>query len=642
MSEVEQQGRAILAGTAGVLVHADEAPGPCLRCGGPMHVRKTFVRKGVTIAHGAVRVSETVHVCARGCTTPGIDGKRSRAVITRQAEVAELLLPRSTVGYDIMTFVGLQRFVHYRQREEIRSSLRQQYGITLSSGTISQLCRRFLQYLEALHKARAPDLRQALANGGGWPLHIDATGEDGRGTLFVAYEGWRGWVLGSWKIPTERADAILPRLRAVELLFGAPCSVMRDLGKAVTEAARDFVGSRAIPVFGCHLHFLKDIGNDLLRAANDSLRDHFRRFEVLARLRTLTRDLGRSLGTDIEHARSELRDWLGGADERFLMPAGNAGLAVVRALGQWVLDHPADGSDAGFPFDQPLLDLHRRCLCACRAVESLLDKPYEDPRVHKALERLHRIVEPVRSDLPFQAPVRTLETRARLFNELRDSLRLDAKRPSNRPVTGDDQQKMVELSEVKKAVEELQASLMKRRPARGPAQNMREAIDVILVHLERHGPSLWGHLISLPPAAGGGTRLVERTNVLLESFFHHLKHGERRRSGRKILTQDLEHLPASAVLACNLTKPDYVATLCGTLDGLPRAFAKLDAADRSTSLPVRLAADTAAAGDDDADIVSSSLPNIDRDIVRTSALKQRVLDEARRRAPRRSGLDRTG
>jgi ABC-type Fe3+ transport system permease subunit len=70
-------------------------------------------------------------------------------------------------------------------------------------------------------------------------MHLDATGEDGRGTLLVVYAGWRRWVLGAWKIPTERADAILPRLRAVVGCFGDPCAVMRDLGRAVTEAARD-------------------------------------------------------------------------------------------------------------------------------------------------------------------------------------------------------------------------------------------------------------------------------------------------------------------------------------------------------------------------------------------------------------------
>jgi hypothetical protein len=76
--------------------------------------------------------------------------------------------------------------VHYRQREEIRAELKERYGIVLSTGEISALGRRFLIYLEALHREKTPALRAALEADGGWPLHIDATGEDGRGTLVTA------------------------------------------------------------------------------------------------------------------------------------------------------------------------------------------------------------------------------------------------------------------------------------------------------------------------------------------------------------------------------------------------------------------------------------------------------------------------
>jgi hypothetical protein len=616
---------------AGCRVVADDAASPCPVCGGPMRVRKTFEHGGMTLAHGPFEVRETVFVCAAGCTRLGPDGQGRRAVIQRQAQVAELLLPRSTVGYDVMTFVGLRRFVDCRQRAEIQAAL-EQNGLTLSSGEVSDLAGRFLVYLEALHQARAPDLRKALERDGGWPLHIDATGEDGQGTLFVTYAGWRRWALGAWKIPTERADAILPKLRTVEARFGAPCAIMRDLGKAVTEAAGDFVGQRKIPILSCHLHFAKDVGKDLLRDAHDELRGLFRRFDVLPGLRTLARDLGRGLGTDIERARRAVAAWLTGADERFLMPAGPDGLAVVRALAQWVLSYADDGTDAGFPFDRPYLDLYRRCLRVCRAAESLLWKAWDDPRVHKSLERLHALVEPVRSELPFQRPARTLETRGRLFDELRAALRLKPKPGANAAAITGAKGQLDEIRDVERALKAFRTSLEQRRPERGPAENLRKAIDLVIDHLDRHGPSLSGHVISLPRNVGGGIRLVERTNVLLENFWHEIKHGERRRSGRKNLAQDFEHLPAAAALARNLTRPDYVAILCGTLDDLPRAFADLDASDRSRSLPARLRAKASAS---DGEIVSSSLPKADRDLVRMDAMRDRVLAEAASRAPRR-------
>lgn len=646
VGELRARHHADLRETAGALVRTDAAAGPCSKCGGPMHVQKTVAHGGVTLAHGSFQVRETVHVCAGGCKRPGPDGKPARALIQRQSEIASLLLPRSTVGYDVMTFVGVERFVHFRQREEIVSTLEQKYGLSLSSGEVSELGRRFLVYLDALHQARAGMLRQALEKDGGWPLHIDATGEDGRGTLLCAYAGWRGWALGAWKIPTERADAILPKLRAVVVRFGEPCAVMRDFGRAVTEAARDLVAgfARPIPVLGCHLHFLRDIGKDLLRAAHDELRALFRRFAVQPRLRALARDLGRSLGTDVAEARRDVAEWLAGDDDGFRPPEGKTGLAVVRALAQWVLDDPHDGSDAGFPFDRPFLDLYRRCLRSLRAVESLLRKPCADVRVRRALERLHGTVAVARSEQAFHRPAQTLDRRARLHDELREALRLrpKSKQAVSPAAPANVNEQMLETRDVEKAVEDLTRSLVERRPARGPAQDEREAIDLVLEHLERHGPSLWGHVLTLPPEAGGGVRLVERTNVLLECFWHEIKHGERRRSGRKVLSQDFEQLPAEAILARNLIRPDYVAVVCGTLDDLPRAFSELDAAERSLSLPARLRLAPSRAADGGGEIISASLPRADRDLVRTVAMRQRVEAEARSRAPRRQSRRRAG
>jgi hypothetical protein len=241
----------------------------------------------------------------------------------------------------------------------------------------------------------------------------------------------------------------------------------------------------------------------------------------------------------------------------------------------------------------------------------------------------------VRSESPFHPLAQRLERRARLHDELREALRL---RPKSKPaaslaVANVDEQ-MLEIRDIEQAVATLTRSLVERRPARGPAQDERDAIDLVLAHLERHGPSLWGHAIALPPQAGGGTRLVERTNLLLETFWGGFKHGERRRSGRKALSQDLEQLPAEALLARNLTHPDYVAILCGTLDDLPRAFAELDASERSLSLPARLRRTASRATESDGEIISASLPKADRDLVRTAAMRQLVEAATRSRAPR--------
>ncbi|MDI1290229.1 MAG: hypothetical protein PSX37_09825 [bacterium] len=550
-------------------------------------------------------------------------------------------MPNRGIGYDAMVFVGLRRHLDHRQRDEIRKSLVDQHGVSLSAGEVSDLAKCFLEYMERLHQACNEPLRKALKGDGGWPLHVDATGENGRGTTLVALAGWRKWVLGAWKIPTERADAILPRLRSVVNSFGAPVGVVRDLGPAVTGAVDNLVDECEldIPVLACHLHFLADIGKDLMDPAHGELRTWFRRFEVPSRLRALARDLGRKLGEEIDQAREALPDWGGQQDGTHRVPEGRDGLAAVRALAQWVLDYPADGSGQGFPFDRPYLDLYDRCLCMRRAVDAFLLKPPEDRLVRGSLERPGRMLDPATCQVPLAQVARRLRKRAQLFDELRDALRLIPKsgEPEVDSSSEPSPQGPQKLKEVRIDVDRLKTSLQERRPERGPGQDTRQAIDLILRHLEKHGDSLWGHAIPMPEGLGGGIRLIERTNNILESFFRSMKQGERRRSGRKNLAQDFENLPAAAALVRNLLDPDYVSIVCGSLDDLPQAFAQLDISRRRELLA--RSTPTAGTKTPPPDIVSASLPRADRRFVRSGAMRQRVNSAARSRAPR---TDRTG
>lgn len=616
-----------MSATHGVLVHAEpESVALCPQCGDPLQVQKTLCRRGQTLTHGVFRVRETVRVCARGCST----GHEKKAFLHRAKTLAKLLLPRRSIGYDIMSFIGKQRYLAHRQREEIRHDLGQQYGVVLSTGEISKLERSFTIYLKALHDSKATAIQSAMSASGGYALHIDATCEAGRGMIFVGYCGWREWVLGAWKIPTERCDVILPRLQGIENSFGTPRAVMRDLGHAVTESAEALVGDRDIPIFACHLHFLKDIGKDLLSPAHDKLRELFRRQKLRARLANHARKLGRAIGTDIGKTPDVIRAWLAGEPHQEL-PGGEGGLAVIRALTQWVLDFAADGEGDGFPFDRPMLDLYHRSRRALRVVESLLLHPSTSKVANRALASLHTILIPARSEVPFAGLARIVETRARLFDELRETLRMT---PKQKSASAEQALQTAELQSAETALKALELALKKRRPERGPARDIRDAIDVILAHIKRHGANLWGHAIAMPD---GGTRLVARTNVLLEQLFGHSKRRERRRSGRKNLAQDLEHLPAEAFLALNLEKQDYLDVICdGKIENLPDAFAALDADNRSQSLPVRLKTSLV---QEESDIVSVSLPKPDRNLVRTSEWQQRIHAAAKSRAPLRQAAE---
>jgi hypothetical protein len=586
-----------------------EPPKACAVCGGRMNVQKTVPRWGRTLAHGLFRVRETIYVCAsRG------RNKDHPVITARSSSLAQLLLPHSTVGYDLLVYVGCQRFVRYRQRQEIRSDLEKQYGIVLSTGEISVLGRRFLVYLEALHRKKAPALRAALEADGGWPLHIDATGEDGRGTMVTAWAGWRSWVLSAWKAPTERAEFIRPGIQRVAAEFGAPCAIVRDLGRAMTEAAAESVQSlkKPIPVLACHQHFLSDIGADLLEEGHNQLRDGFRQIRLLPRLRAFVRQQGSHLGESIGLGREALDRWLAAKGRTPALPKGVEGIVAVRSMTQWVLDYHADGCGLGFPFDLAWLDLSARGLHLLAALRTFLRTPPADAPVRRALETLQRMLRPLEKDQPpFLLVQDALSKRADLFHRLRTVLRLEEKNPTAK-----------KLDQIRAALQRFKASLRRKRPERGPAKDMREAIDLILTHLDRHGPYLWGHAIGIPRRAGGGIRLVARTNNGLESLFHTIKHGERRRSGRKILTQDFEVLPPAAALATNLHHADYVSLLCGSLDQLPEAFAELDAPHRSRSIAVGAKQNSTTAE-------TASLSTADKQFIRRQIFEEYILSAAK-------------
>jgi len=609
LASLQEDWRRRIFATVGIRAELESSEGPCLLCGGPTAVQKSVEHRVVTLEHGDFIAHETVHVCKARCR------QASGELVTRRSEALVLKVsPGRVYGYDVEVHVGIERFLHHRQREEIRDELRQRYGIILSSGEISDLAAHFLQHLEALHGSRAPALRAAMERDGGYPLHLDATGEDGRGTLLVAYSGWRRWVLGAWKIPTERAEFILVALQSIATSFGMPRAIVRDLGKAMKDATAEFVGSlpSPIPVLACHAHFLSDIGEDLLEKGHDQLRDLFRTVGLLPQLRAFSRQQGRNLGTRIDQGRKGLRLWLESNQNRRI-PEGAAGMTAVRSLTQWILDYRADGSDQGFPFDLPYRDLYDRCLGVSWATEAFLREPPEDVKVRKALEKLHGILRPVRCDIPRFHPVgAALDRRAKLFAELRRALRLEEKDQAAAIASEGEVRK---LNDVRSAVEKLTTSLRKRRPERGPAKDLRTAIDLILAHLDRHGPHLWGHVIPIPEEYGGGIRLVDRTNNILETWFGSLKHGERRRSGRKVLTQDFERLPPSAALAVNLGCPDYVGILCGSIVELPMTFAQLDAENRH-----KPAAGKQAGSNPE----TASLSTRDRQFVRMPALQQLI------------------
>ena len=114
-----------------------------------------------------------------------------------------------------------------------------------------------------------------------------------------------------------------------------------------------------------------------------------------------------------------------------------------------------------------------------------------------------------------------------------------------------------------------------------------------------------------------------------------MKRGERRRSGRKNLAQDFERLPPESALVQNFKCTDYVETVCGSLDRLPRVFADMDATERRKSAGQRKPTQPTLPNSTPMPIIETgSLPTLDRCLIRSEALRLRIDDIIWSKPPR--------
>ncbi|MEA3278791.1 MAG: hypothetical protein U9Q81_26535 [Pseudomonadota bacterium] len=521
----------------------------CPICGSTLKVYKSRSRQVITLEPGPFQAIETLKQCSKDQSHP----------VMRSNALARVVKPRQRYGYDIIVHAGCARYLENKQRGEIQAELNRQWGIELSVGSLSHLCDRFLIHLEALHLARVSQLRAAL--GEGYPLHIDATCEHGKGGLFVCMDGWHGWVLVAGCIPSEHEDHLRPLVEKTTRLFGEPIAVVRDMGSGGAKAVAP-LRDKSIPDLICHFHFLAAVGKKLFEQPYGQLRKLLKSSKVRTDLRTLLRDL-RGYSATSPH------------DGRF-------GKGVVRedlsALVLWILE--SDGTkDLLYPFGLVHLEFYQRCQEALRRAQSWVRGPRTLPE-RRAIDHLATLVRRFDRDSRFNTAASRLEKGWQAFCELRDVLQLSNAELPRADVRAQQREfaslEAHRMREIEESLREYRAELGRRITSPQGAGSLSTSPSVVVVkYLDRYGKRLFGHP-TRRDEKGTIVAIVERTNNVLEHFFGNEKQHLRRRLGRANLGRDLEDQPAQAALAANLRDPDYVRALCGSLDQLPVAFAELD------------------------------------------------------------------
>jgi hypothetical protein len=179
-----------------------------------------------------------------------------------------IALPKWTVGWDVLCWIGHRRCARHWPVSQIRSELIDHYGITLSEDSIT----RYIRHYQVMVAARQQDpeaLRRQYASAGPIILSIDGLQPaKGHETLYVVRELTRKCVWFAEPLISATAGEVrrlIAKAREWAESLGRPVALwMSDRQDAfVTGVAAEFPG---VPHRYCANHFLRDVAKPVLEA----------------------------------------------------------------------------------------------------------------------------------------------------------------------------------------------------------------------------------------------------------------------------------------------------------------------------------------------------------------------------------------
>jgi hypothetical protein len=385
---------------------------------------------------------------------------------------------------------------------------------------------------------------------GGYILHIDGTCEAESPHLFTGIDGIAQIVLDNIKLPSEKAELLIPFLSEIKRQYGDPIALVHDMGKGILSAVEAvFPG---VPDFICHFHFLRDIGKDLFEKEYSIIRNRLKKHKIRTLLRQKLKILRKIVDDDPQLVCTFANGVGGGGLDAEMMEKMPAPAAY--AMIHWAFDTShLDG--CGFPFDCPHFIFYQRLRVLHHTVNNRLIK-------NRVLSRLWRPLTKIVEDQQLIKAAARMHKKVEVFNKLREALCIAV---AQRKQGLNDDGWEADIKSIEEKVKCFRDELT-------PDKDYYKMIEQI----DKYWNKLFADPITVNTTAGQLKIQPQRTNNILERFFRDLKRKYRKRSGTISLSKALRFILADTALVKNLDNPEYVKILlddCGTLE---ERFAKID------------------------------------------------------------------
>lgn len=527
----------------------------CPDCVQRLTVAKTRTKTVATLAIGRFRAHEIMRGC-KHCENP----------TTYRSEGLLRLAPhRCNFGYDILVHVGISIFLGYRSETEIRLEL-ERYNVPISASEVAYLAKKFIVYLALAHKQSRARIRSFMNRQGGYILHLDATCEGDSPHLMTGLDGMSEIVLENIKLPSEKADKIIPFLRDIKKLYGQPRALVHDMGAGILNAVREVFPDT--PDYICHFHFLRDIGNDLLGKQYDKLRARLRKHGIQGELRKRAREFKQAIDTQpslVDAFQESLKT------KKLQGPCvGQIPIVTAYSLVLWALEGKKEGQGYGFPFDQAHLAFYERLGVIYATLNKVNQiKLRKDRRDNKPYVKIIRDLYSTMTDAVLAKAATEMRERIATFDRLRQAMHIAL--PDGHAGLNDDGEQ-TDIHTIENRVKNFHHWLSHKKTL-----SKKDDYKSMIAQIEKYWDKLFADPIIVDTPHGQVTIQPQRTNNVLERLFRDMKRGYTRRRGTSSLNKTLKAMLADTPLVKNLQNENYMKIILNGTTSLEERFAQIDA-----------------------------------------------------------------
>ena len=512
---------------------------------------KSREKNVITLDIGAFRARETILHNAEG-------------TVYHSRQLRALTPYRATYGYDVLVYVGRALFVRCHSEQQIIEDLGLK-NVLISQREIGFLGKKFIAYLAIAHQQSRQRLKAHMALRGGYILHMDGTCEGDSPHLFTGIDGIANIVLDNIKLPSEKAELIIPFLRRIKRQYGEPIALVHDMGQGILSAVKTVFNG--IPDFICHFHFLRDIGKDLFEKDYSKIRTRFKKHKIRGVLRQKAKALEKIINDDPK----AVCQLLSSLDNGQMDPSLLHSMPVMAAYAMihWAFDTSDQLDGYGFPFDCPHLIFSQRLT----AIHGFVSRYSACGRYrainNRALLSLWRPLTKVIEDQQLTRAASHMKEKMDKFKKLRKALAIavpEAKKGLN------DDGLDVDIKSIEEKITKFRKEIMDDETCW-----QKNAYKKMIEQIDKYWEKLFADPITVNTPNGQVTIQPQRTNNILERFFRDFKRGRRKKSGTISLNRTLRSILADTPLVKNLENPEYMKILldgCGTLE---ECFAKIGA-----------------------------------------------------------------